>query len=129
MSHRLISDAKLLVSVKLVPSIEVEKEDSPLVGSSMRHGAVMPLLRKAARGRGLPVIMQYFGFKPLTTRRHVRFGPGLVEEHEAGRIDWLPVAAHQHRCGHYPTDLESTKPTTNRARPRRLTAYLLSPRT
>jgi len=49
------------------------------------------------KGHGLPAAVRYFGLDPLATRRpapqrrHIGFGPGLVDEHQAGRIDPLPI--------------------------------------
>src|SRR5258708_7239750 len=48
-------------------------------------------------GHGLPMTMWPPGFDPLAARRpstsrcHVGFCPGLVNEHQAGGIDPLPI--------------------------------------
>jgi hypothetical protein len=48
-------------------------------------------------GHGLPMTMWHLGFDPLAARRpapqrcHVGFGPGLVNEHQAGGIDPFPI--------------------------------------
>jgi len=45
----------------------------------------------------LSLTMRHLGFEPLATwrpapqRRHIGFGPGFVDEHQAGGIDPLPI--------------------------------------
>jgi hypothetical protein len=48
-------------------------------------------------GHGLPATMRHLGLDPLTARRpapqrrHVGFGPGLVDEYQPGGVDPLPI--------------------------------------
>jgi hypothetical protein len=59
--------------------------------------------RAARKGQGLPMAVRNLGMKPLTPsapaaqRRHIRLGPGFVDEDETARINLcltrLPSAA------------------------------------
>jgi hypothetical protein len=48
-------------------------------------------------GHGLPAAARYLGFDALTARgpapqrRHVGFGPSLIDEHKAGGVNPIPV--------------------------------------
>jgi hypothetical protein len=48
-------------------------------------------------GHGLPAAVRHLGFdaltaqRPASQRRHVGFGPGLIDEHQAGGIDPIPI--------------------------------------
>lgn len=74
--------------------LDIEEEplavDRP-VDEPRRFDAIMA--QRSQEGHGLPVAMRHFGLDPLSDRRpahersHVGLGPGLVDEHQAGRID------------------------------------------
>jgi hypothetical protein len=55
------------------------------------------MTQRRQKRHGLPMAVRHLGFDPLTARRpssewsHVGLGPGLVDEHQAGRIDTILI--------------------------------------
>jgi hypothetical protein len=53
--------------------------------------------RGGQEGHGLPAATRYLGFEPVAARRpasqrsHIGFGPGLVDGHQTGGINPIPV--------------------------------------
>jgi hypothetical protein len=74
--------------------LDVEKEgfavdrslDEPRSGDAI-------VAQSSHEGHGLPATVRYLGFDALTAwrpapqRRHIGFGPGLIDEHQPGGID------------------------------------------
>jgi hypothetical protein len=78
--------------------LDVEKEgftvDWPL--DEPRSGDAI-VAQSSHEGHGLPAAVRYFGFDALTARRpapqrrHIGFGPGLIDEHQPSGIDPIPI--------------------------------------
>ena len=55
------------------------------------------MARGGQEGHGLPAATWHLGFDPLAARRpasewrHIRLGPGLVDEHQAGGVDPISI--------------------------------------
>ena len=78
--------------------LDVEKEgfavDRPL--DEPRRGDAI-VAQSGHEGHGLPAAVRHLGFDALTARRpapqrrHVGFGPGLIDEYQPGGVDPLPI--------------------------------------
>lgn len=78
--------------------LDVEKEgfaidrplDEPWSGDAI-------VAQSSHEGHGLPAAVRHLGFDALTARcpapqrRHIGFGPGLVDEHQPGGINPIPI--------------------------------------
>jgi hypothetical protein len=78
--------------------LDVNPEGFPIDRAVKEPGGGDAIVAQGGQeGHGLPAAMRYLGFDPLTARcpapqrRHVGFGPGLVDEHQPGGGDPLPI--------------------------------------
>src|ERR1700691_980523 len=76
----------------------MKRNFSPVIGPSMNHRSVDAIVAQGGHeGHGLPADVRYLGFDALTAwcpapqRRHVGFGPGLIDEHQARGINPSPI--------------------------------------